>query len=150
MQREEMERLVAGAPSISAKIRILHDAGVKKTDIARFLERQYQHVRNVIIDHEKKQAAARRDPANAAPPGGSDEVFELTLGDDGTVTLPASFLESQRWKRGASLICRIDRDGLRIISRDAAVQELAATLKQRMPHEAALLATLLGRPDGSP
>lgn len=150
MQREEMERLVAGAPSLSAKIRILHDAGVKKADIARFVDRRYQHVRNVILDHEKKQAAALSGQTEAAASDGAGEVFELTLSDDGSVKLPNSFLEAQHFQRGASLICRVERDGLRIISRDAAVRELAATLKQRLPQEAALLATLLGRPDGSP
>lgn len=150
MLREDMERLVADAPSISAKIRILYDAGLPRADIARFVERRYQHVRNVILDHEKKKTAERGGAAEAAGPVEDAGIVALEIGEDGSVSLPPSWLEGHRLRSGDHVICRADRDGLRITSRDTATRELAAIVKQRMPQEAALLETLLGLPDGSP
>lgn len=36
-------------PSISARIRYLHKAGWSRGDIARSLDKRYQHVRNVLV-----------------------------------------------------------------------------------------------------
>jgi antitoxin component of MazEF toxin-antitoxin module len=150
MIHSDYERLVADAPSLSEKIRILYDAGMPKADIARFIDRRYQHVRNVIMDYEKKKAAeaggsegAGEEPsARAADPN----IEQLMLEKGGKVRLPQAWLERQGLAEGSAIICQVDSDGLRIMSREVAVRELAAIVKRSMPREAALLETLLKEP----
>jgi antitoxin component of MazEF toxin-antitoxin module len=150
MIHSDYERLVADAPSLSEKIRILYDAGMPKADIARFIDRRYQHVRNVIMDYEKKKAAEAGESegtgealsARAADPN----IEQLMLEKGGKVRLPQAWLERQGLAEGSAIICQVDSDGLRIMSREVAVRELAAIVKRSMPREAALLETLLKEP----
>lgn len=149
MTDQEYTRLVADAPSISAKIRILYDAGMPKADIARFVNRRYQQIRNVLLDYEKKKAAASGDvsaPEEGAGEPVAAEIHQMVLGKGGSVRLPQAWLEAQGLGEGAAVICRIDGEGLRIMSREASIRELAALVKRRMPQEAALLETLLREP----
>lgn len=44
----------------SSKIRALHAQGFEKGDIARFLGKRYQHVRNVLITPLKKQTEVQK------------------------------------------------------------------------------------------
>ncbi len=48
-QKTEMTTIVKGLETTSSKIRALHAKGYKRADIARFLEKRYQHVRNVLV-----------------------------------------------------------------------------------------------------
>jgi hypothetical protein len=64
-----MERLVAGKTTVSDKIRALNAAGFARADIARFLGKRYQHVRNVLEGDRPKGARsgiAFQDPAFGA------------------------------------------------------------------------------------
>lgn len=140
MNRDEMERLTAEAESLSEKIRILHDARVTRTEIATFLGRRYQHVYNVIKDYEARRAGSA-PPATAAAAG----VLSLTLGRDGSLRLPADWIESEGLKAGDVIICRTEDRGLLIMSRAAATEALRDLTRKHMPAEAALLDALLGR-----
>lgn len=138
MTREDMERLTAGAETISEKIRILYDSGVSKTDISAFVERRYQHVYNVIKDYEKRKAAGA--PVAAVAPA----VLRLTVDSDGTLRLPPEWLEAEGLKAGDVIICRTEARGLLLMSRDAAAEVLRDFARKHMPGEAALLDALLG------
>ena len=52
-----MTKVVDGLPTTSAKIRALHGKGYERAEIARFLGKRYQHVRNVLITPVKNQKA---------------------------------------------------------------------------------------------
>ena len=138
MNRDQMEQISAQAGTLSEKIRILYDAGVSKADIANFLERRYQHIYNVIKDYEARRAGG----AVGAPP--TAEVISLALGRDGTVCLPADWIEAEGLKAGDAIICRTEARGLLIMSRTAAIEALRDLARRHMPGEAAMLDALLG------
>lgn len=47
--KSDMQKVLNGMPSKSAKIRYLAVKGFSRGDIARILDIRYQHVRNVLI-----------------------------------------------------------------------------------------------------
>jgi hypothetical protein len=52
--------------NMSAKIRLLHDAGLSKGDISRVLQIQFQFVRNVVFNYDMKKEKEARDAAAKA------------------------------------------------------------------------------------
>ena len=138
MTQDEMEAVIAGAPSKAEKIRRLHRAGVEKADIGRFLEITYQHVYNVL---------ARTRRANPAPNALSEKVapqiFHIQLERGLTFALPKDYVEAEGLKPGSTLICRRDADGIKIMSRTAAEDHLRNILRQRLPDQAELLEAVL-------
>ena len=138
MNRDEMERLTAEGVSLSDRIRILHDAGVPRAEIATFVGRRYQHIYNVIKDYE-----ARRRAGTAPPPAVQGEVLKLVLGKEGALRLPSEWLDAQRLQAGDTVICRTDPRGLLIMSRAAATEAVLELASRHMPGEAALLGALL-------
>lgn len=138
MNREEMERLTREASSLSEKIRILHDARVPKTEIAKFVDRRYQHIYNVIKDYEARRGG---DAAPAVPT--DSEVITLVLGKGGALNLPSAWLDAQGLNPGDPVICRTDPRGLLVMSRTAATEAILELASRHMPGEAALLGALL-------
>ena len=147
MEREQMERLVEGEAVISEKIRILHDAGVSRAEIAGFLERSYQQVHNVLKRSNRLAKAINR-PSPVMPDAGNrgkqSRVHRIAVGVGGTISLPPVFMAAQGISAGDVLICPEEDGGLRIMNREAASAMLRETARQRMPGEAALLDALLG------
>lgn len=66
-QRAEMDRIVSGMPGVSRKIRALDAAGFARADIARYLEKRYQHVRNVLVQDEARRKAGNQLAEDAGP-----------------------------------------------------------------------------------
>jgi hypothetical protein len=62
LDSSEMQRIAQAQASVSDKIRALDRAGVRRADIARFLKKRYQHVRNVL------EADKQREPTNGVAP----------------------------------------------------------------------------------
>ena len=141
--REEMERLVADRHTVSDKIRALGDAGVPRADIARFLDRKYQHVRNVLNARQRKAGgdSERDEPGQEEP----DTVLQLVLAN-GQIKLPATWLTAEGLADGDAVICRIGRDGLHVMSRGVAIEAMREIARKRMPQEAAILEALLRDP----
>ena len=138
MNRQEMEAIVAGVPTKSEKIRLLHRAGVAKADIARFLDIRYQHVYNVLL--REKKPTAQGQPADEQT---EQQVFQVKLGTGLKMTLPPEFAESEGLEAGDVVICRRDPDGLKIMSSAAAADYLRTVLRQRLPEQADMLEALL-------
>jgi hypothetical protein len=44
--------------NVSSKIRALHSYGVPRAEIAKLLNKRYQHVRNVLVADEQKAQSA--------------------------------------------------------------------------------------------
>ena len=49
LNKTEMNNVVKGLTTTSSKIRALNVKGYTRSEIARFLNKRYQHVRNVLI-----------------------------------------------------------------------------------------------------
>jgi|tagenome__1003787_1003787.scaffolds.fasta_scaffold20286250_2 hypothetical protein len=115
LDAEQMERIVEGHATVSDKIRALDKAGVERADIARFLKRRYQHVRNVLEGDKQRgqgapasvkakvtayQSAGRSgtQPDNREARGdrvGSPAAFfRLSVDHDGGLLLPRHVVEA--------------------------------------------------------
>lgn len=138
MTRDDMRQLTEGAPSLSEKIRRLHDAGVSTADISAFVERRYQHIYNVIKDYERRKGEGG---AGRSPVAG---IHSIALGRDGALRLPADWLAAQGLSQGDVIICRPESGGLLLLSRAAATELLRDLARKRMPEESALFDALLG------
>jgi len=103
MTREEMERLTKGVAVIAEKVRMLHDAGVTRSEIAAFLGIRYQHVHNVL-KRGNRLGTTPAEPVTPAPRG--ETVHALVVEPGGRVTLPPAFLAAQGITDGDVLICR--------------------------------------------
>lgn len=146
MTQDEMNRLIAGAETLSEKIRILDRAGVAKADIARHVGRRYQHIYNVLKPVGGNRASLRSagDTEESGAAAAMAGVQQLPLERDGTARLPAAWLEGQGLTAGDDLFCRIEGEGLTIMSRSAAIAALREVARKTMPGQASLLEALLG------
>lgn len=141
MTRDEMERLTAHTDNKSEKIRILFREGAERSEIYKFLGITYQHVQNVL----KRSGLLKKHADRENQSSDGIVVYTVTIEASGKITLPPEFVESEGLAKGDTLICRGGKEGLIIMSREAAADALRETLKQRMPAEAALLEALLDR-----
>jgi hypothetical protein len=73
-QRRSPEEIVRGLQTTADKIRALANAGYDRTEIAKFLNIRYQHVRNVLVRSGlagglRREVEAEREPVevDAAP-----------------------------------------------------------------------------------
>lgn len=135
MTEDEMNTLIADAPTKSESIRRLFRAGVSKAAIGRFMDLRYQHVYNVLLKESPPQAGA----VTAVDTG----FTPVKVDGKGKVQLPADFLTSNGLQDGGTLFCRTDVHGLSLMSREAALDHLREVARKRMPDQAALLDALL-------
>ena len=96
MTEAQMDKLTRYLPTKSAKIRLLADHGVSRSEIARYLDIRYQHVRNVLIAPRPKKAA----PEAGATATGAGEALTI-----------------DQAKRGLSLQFRVPVDAIEITIR---------------------------------
>jgi bifunctional DNA-binding transcriptional regulator/antitoxin component of YhaV-PrlF toxin-antitoxin module len=139
MTHEEMERLTADTDVKSEKIRILFNAGAERADIGRFMGISYQYVQNVL----KRSGLLGKSRAAESDFSDHRQVYTVTLGSGGKITLPAEYIHKHGIAEGEVLICREEGGGLTIMSRDAAVEAVREIARQHMPGESALLEALL-------
>ena len=139
MERDEMQKLTAHTDVKAEKIRILFDAGVERSEIANFMNISYQHVHNVL-KRSGRLSAPDREPADEA----AAQLWTVPVGAKGRIVLPEDYLSDEGLNEGDTLICRRERDGIHIMTRQAAAELLRARAFQRMPEEAALFDALLG------
>ena len=73
-----IDRIVRSDATKSDRIRDLNELGLARADIARALGVRYQFVRNVLVDDERRRAAAHEEPARY---GGSDTPRDLNYAE---------------------------------------------------------------------
>jgi bifunctional DNA-binding transcriptional regulator/antitoxin component of YhaV-PrlF toxin-antitoxin module len=129
-----MQAAIEGKVTVSDKIRALAGAGASRSEIADFLGRSYQHVRQVLVNDERRRgasAAVKRGPAvpsgresgreaqdragtsSSAP--SSEPVFRITIDSDGRLAIPASVAEALELGPGRFAVGRIE-DGEFVIA----------------------------------
>lgn len=116
MQQPSMEKMAAisrGLPTTSAKIRALGAAGFSRADIARFLGKRYQHVRNVLVQEDEKSQSDNAPIQSAA--------LEVSAG--GRIVIPAAFRNAMGIEEGDRLIARLVDGELRLLSKKAALRQ---------------------------
>ena len=128
----KMKRIVEGQPSTSAKIRALDAAGYARADIARFLGKRYQHVRNVLVRGQPKSEAAQ---ARSTP---SDEPAtvasqQLHIAPDGRLVIPAAMRSAMLIDDTGCLTARVVEGELRVLAPKAAVIRLQRRMRENVP-----------------
>lgn len=140
MDRAEMTTIAAGHSSISDKIRALDAAGCSRSEIATFLNRSYQQVRQVLVQDEARRArnaqaapglAERKTPQFARTESEAGGLYRLDIQPDGSIRLPAFVEQAMGLRRGGVVISEFMGDRLVLLSTTAAgkrAQDLVAAL----------------------
>ena len=138
MNEVEMQAIVHGLPTKSAKIRALHAAGYNRADIARFLDIRYQHVRNVLVEDAAKNARSTVDAAR------NGDRLEVKIGPGGRIVIPAAFREAMEAGEGDTLVATIDGDGVvQLTSASAALRMAQRIVRETIPSDVSLVDSLI-------
>jgi len=163
---KESDRLAAIArphATVADKIRALSAAGVARADIARFLGKRYQHVRNVLEGDaqsgggyvlgradlsgvNESSATYKADPPDPREiDRRSPGVFWLRVRPDGSLPLPAELEDALQAQPGNRVFAEFKDGGLRIISLDAAMDEARALVRKVSGGKSGLVDDFLAR-----
>lgn len=147
---QEAERFAAITQShatVADKIRALSAAGVPRADIARFLGKRYQHVRNVLEGDaqssggyvlgkadlsgiKERGSAFERDDDDAYIERRSAGVFWLEVKPDGTLPLAQEIVDALSALPGRRIYAQVKDDGVILRSSEAAANR-ARTMVRR-------------------
>ncbi|MEO8811961.1 MAG: AbrB/MazE/SpoVT family DNA-binding domain-containing protein [Caulobacteraceae bacterium] len=144
-----MQELVRPFTTVSDRIRALAAAGVARADIARFLGKRYQHVRNVLVEDERRSPMAGvslqagpgpgEEPApvwSRPDPGSATDVgnpVRLMLDDNGSIWLPPEVQAALSYERGGVVIARLHHDRLELLSTGAAMRRARDMIRRHIP-----------------
>ena len=124
---DRMAAVAGPLETVSDKIRALDAAGYRRADIARFLGKRYQHVRNVLEDDARAGPAgytlgrADLSGVNEGPApydgGPTDKrfvqrrgggVWRLVVRPDGSLFIPPEVMEKLKLAPGKAVIAKFD------------------------------------------
>lgn len=134
----EMKRLTANVPGISAKIRVLGAAGVPRAEIARFLGKRYQHVRNVL---EAQQAKTARRNETKEPSEGL--TAKVKMGPDGRVVIPSAMRAALGMNEDDVFFARIEDGEIRLATPHRTMQRVNDALRSFVPDGVSLADELI-------
>ena len=125
-----MGRVAEGLPTISAKIRALDAAGYACADIARSLNRRYQHVRNVLVQQPLKSKSSQMDSDAPATPG-DIEPKTLRVAQNGRVVIPAEMRSAMLIDATGHVTARVVEGELRILSPKSALLKAQKMVREK-------------------
>ena len=134
---EDAAHFIHADGSVADNIRALDAAGYSRADIARLLNKRYQHVRNVL-EGDKLKAAPSRPAAKpweeprTVPLGDS---FRMTVGQGGVVILPPELMEAFDLHPGTTVIARLEGASFAIISPRESWRRATAAIPPWRPGE---------------
>lgn len=142
MDRAEALRIAASDATVSDKIRALDAAGYPRAEIAKLLDRRYQHVRNVLEGDKLSRRPPELASAWVAEPGqrfetrASEDVedrgggaYRLAVREDGSVELPAAVRASFGIVGRGVVMARLEGDEFRIVSAETALRRVQEMLR---------------------
>ena len=143
-----MERIVAGLTTKSDKIRALYREGYSRSEIRRFLDIRYQHVRNVLVRDgylEPRLGRPSRKEAvvfgrRSEPP--PDQV-RVVVGPGGRVVIPVAYREALGIEEGGAVFMRLEGDELRVVEDETEVRRVREMIARRVPEGVSLVDALL-------
>jgi len=149
MRKAAMNSLVAGHATVSDKIRALNQAGYSRSDIARFLGKRYQHVRNVLVADQQTRRTRRgahvstKTSAASAAQKGAMRSNKIQVGRDGQLAIPATIREALGLREGDALIPIVENGELHLLPLQAAVRRAQAIVRRFVPEGVSLVEELL-------
>jgi hypothetical protein len=146
----EMDIRVSGLTTKSDKIRTLARAGYSRSQIADYLNIRYQHVRNVLVDEERKNGGGRLGMAEAEAPFEHQKkdvdvrwAVRVDVAPDGALTLPSSILAAAGLATGGFLLVRFADDEIRMMTLEATTRKIQAMVRQSVPDGVSLVDELI-------
>ena len=128
--RARMERITAGLPTKSARIRALAAADYSSSEIAKFLKIRYQHVWNVV----NSPGPATQDASPSAPNDTS-----VTVGPGGRIVIPAAFRKAMSVEESDDVVLHLVDNELHVMSRAAAIKQVQELISQYAPEGVSLV-----------
>jgi hypothetical protein len=160
LDAERMAQLVEPYSTVSDRIRALDAAGVQRAEIARFLGKRYQHVRNVLEGdaqsggytlgradlsgvRETSSAFQGRDDEAAFIERRSPGAYWLRIRPDGSLLLPREVAEVLAAAPGQRVFARLEGVTLEIVSGETAMQRARDFVREHIPADVDLTGDLL-------
>jgi antitoxin component of MazEF toxin-antitoxin module len=140
---ERMSEIVKPYTTVSDKIRALDAAGAPRAEIARFLGKRYQHVRNVLVEGPPKERytvgrvefGEMREQAAAPYVVDKDApTLRLPIGEDGSVQIPPSVLAALGLRPGGIAIAELNGDRLIVLSLSESVRRVQQMARELIPN----------------
>jgi hypothetical protein len=141
-----MDRLVAGLPTKSEKIRTLGRAGFTRSQIADFLGIRYQHVRNVLVDAERTgggTAPAMPTQAAAGPTEQPNSTLKIRIGAGGQFALSEEALRSAGLREGDTVFVHASEGEIQLLAPRTAMQQAQAMVRKLIPEGVSLVDELI-------
>jgi hypothetical protein len=159
-----LRAIAAPHSTVADKIRALAGAGVARADIARFLGKRYQHVRNVLegdaqsgaggaggyvlgkVDLSGVQEGPRpfdHDDDLAYIERRSETAFWLEVKPDGSLPLSKEIADILSAEPGRRVFAKIREGGLTLMSAAAAMDQARAMVRKYIPPETNLVESFL-------
>jgi hypothetical protein len=147
--------------TVSGKIRALAAAGYPRAEIARLLDKRYQHVRNVLeadrLHPPRSKLAEQGRPITVEEPGGAfhldvaaregparrggdgpeveargDGAFRLVVREDGSVVLPREVCDAFGISGRGAVMARLEGDEFKLVSAQTALRRVREMLQPYM------------------
>ncbi|HEY6578501.1 MAG TPA: hypothetical protein VIY09_04205 [Rhizomicrobium sp.] len=142
-QADDMQALTTGLKTKSDKIRHLGRAGYTRQQIADFLHIRYQHVRNVLVDEERRNGSVVSEGTAPVRPEGPavpiksarspSRACRVDVGANGEVILPPQIMDAAGTGPGRHLLVRFDDDEIKLVTPEATTRKLHAWVRSFAP-----------------
>jgi hypothetical protein len=148
----DMNDVVVGLTTKSDKIRALGRAGYTRSQIAGYLGIRYQHVRNVLVDEERKAGVRTLSSNEMADPGRpfvhKDDVdvrraVRIQVGSDGSMALPPALLAAAGILKAGALLARFDDGEIKLMTPEATTRNIQTEMRKYVPEGVSLVDELI-------
>jgi hypothetical protein len=159
LDAERMSQIVKPHTTTSDRIRALAAAGAPRAEIARFLGKRYQHVRNVLEGDAQRGGyqLGRADLSGVREEGArfdrSDEAafierrsasaFWLRVRPDGSIYLPREVADALDAAPGNRIFARLQDGELIVISGEMAMEQAREIVRKYIPADVDLVQSFL-------
>jgi AbrB family looped-hinge helix DNA binding protein len=138
-----MEEIASRHTTWADKMRALDDAGFKRTEIAQFLGKRYQHVRNVLNRSGRVLGTGRPRSTELATDERPAPKAKIQIGAGGRVVIPAEIRAAMGVRDGDTLSGRVVDGELRLLSKEVAVRKAQDLVRQFIPEGVSLVDELI-------
>jgi hypothetical protein len=149
---DRMTEIVKPFTTVSDKIRALDAAGAPRAEIARFLGKRYQHVRNVLVEGPRKEGFTvgrvefgdvREAPDRNFVLDSDAPILRLSIGQDGTVQLPPAAFKALGLRPGGVAIAELQGDRLTVFSVAESIRRVQQMVRELVPGDHSLADALI-------
>ncbi|MBV9509142.1 MAG: AbrB/MazE/SpoVT family DNA-binding domain-containing protein [Caulobacteraceae bacterium] len=152
----QMDEIASRYATVSDKIRALAAAGCARADIARFLGKRYQHVRNVLVEgrpptqvgtppslQSSSELPGLQETGRTFDRKASNGIIRLPIGADGSIQLPALLHKALGYHPGGIAVAELREDSLVLLSAGESLRRAQAIVRELIPGSDSLADSLI-------